>query len=134
MAAPVPYIHFAAGEASNALHAYRDVFGGELELYTYADFQRTDGDPTHIQHGQLRGAVDLFGSDAGENDPPLTVDGLFLALLGAADAAQSRIWFDRLAAIGTVIDPLQERPWGDSDGLVRDRYGVTWLIGFQPEG
>ncbi len=42
-----------------------------------------------------------------------------------------RGWFDDLASDGAVIDPLQERPWGDWDGTVRDAFGVTWLIGFE---
>ena len=29
------------------------------------------------------------------------------------------------------MDPLQVRPWGDSDGQVVDRFGVHWLIGLQ---
>jgi PhnB protein len=30
-----------------------------------------------------------------------------------------------------VVDDLQRRPWGASDGQVRDRYGVRWLIGYE---
>ncbi len=32
---------------------------------------------------------------------------------------------------GRVVDDLQTRPWGDSDGQVIDRYGLHWLIGFE---
>lgn len=42
-----------------------------------------------------------------------------------------RHWFDALAEGGTVVDALQQRPWGDWDGTVRDAFGVTWLIGFE---
>lgn len=132
MAAPVPYIHFA-GVASSALRTYQEIFGGELRLHTFADLNRDDGDPGLIAHGELRGPVDLFGADAGNGDVTMSVQGLLLALLGAADASRSRSWFDQLAATGTVIDPLQQRPWGAFDGQVRDRYGLTWLIGFESE-
>jgi len=40
-------------------------------------------------------------------------------------------WFARLAEGGRVIDNLQVRPWGASDGQVIDRFGVRWLIGFE---
>jgi PhnB protein len=53
-----------------------------------------------------------------------------LALLGAAAPAALAAWFAALADGGTVLDPLVERPWGDVDGSVRDRYGLTWLIGY----
>ncbi len=54
-----------------------------------------------------------------------------LSLLGTAEPDVLRRWFDDLAADGTVVDALQERPWGDWDGVVRDAFGVTWLIGFE---
>ena len=36
-------------------------------------------------------------------------------------------------ALRTYQDPLQKRPCGDDDGQVRDRFGLTWLIGFGAE-
>ncbi|NQX11353.1 VOC family protein [Microbacteriaceae bacterium VKM Ac-2855] len=132
MAAPVPYLHFP-GVASAALGDYRDIFGGELTLHTFAQFQRDDGDPDFIAHGELRGPVDLYAADAVGGETATRMEGVLLALLGAADAATSREWFEALAAGGTVIDALQQRPWGDFDGQVRDRYGISWLIGFQAE-
>jgi PhnB protein len=133
MAAPRPYLHFA-GQAESALQEYREIFGGEVLLHTFGDFGRDDGDPALIAHGELRGPVDLYGADAGDDAIPTKVEGVLLALLGAADPAVSRGWFDKLAASGTVVDPLQQRPWGAYDGQVRDRYGVTWLIGYEAEG
>jgi PhnB protein len=53
------------------------------------------------------------------------------ALLGTAEPAVLEHWFAALADGGTVVDPLQKRPWGDHDGQVTDRYGLTWLIGYQ---
>jgi PhnB protein len=34
---------------------------------------------------------------------------------------------------GRVVDDLQKRAWGASDGQVIDRFGVHWLIGFEVE-
>jgi PhnB protein len=59
------------------------------------------------------------------------VVGAAFALLGTADAATLTEWFARLADGGTVLDPLQERPWGAHDGQVVDRYGIRWLIGYE---
>nr|WP_222842854.1 hypothetical protein [Bowdeniella nasicola] len=58
--------------------------------------------------------------------------GMSLVLLGAADAATLTQWFADLSSHGTVIDPLQERPWGACDGQVRDRFSIRWLIGYEP--
>jgi PhnB protein len=27
-----------------------------------------------------------------------------------------------------VLQPLVEAPWGDSFGMLRDRFGFTWLV------
>ncbi|WAC67300.1 VOC family protein [Agrococcus sp. SL85] len=124
-----PYLSFP-GTAREALTAYRDVFGGELVLHTKGEFG-AEGDPQAIAHGMLQGPVELFGSDAGPGDAPLRLEGVLLSLLGTADAATLHRWFDALAEGGTDVDPLQRRPWGDSDGQVTDRFGVRWLIGYQ---
>lgn len=79
----------------------------------------------------LNGPVDLFATDADEGDASLRVDGLLFALLGTAEPAVLEGWFADLAEGGEILDPLQVRPWGDHDGQVRDRFGVTWLIGYQ---
>ncbi|WP_405219326.1 VOC family protein [Agrococcus sp. Ld7] len=100
-------------------------------MHTLADMGRTDGPPDAIGHGMLSGAVTLFVTDAVGDDEPLEMHGAALALLGTADGPTLTTWFDALAAGGTVLDALQERPWNATDGQVRDRYGVRWLIGFE---
>ncbi len=133
MTAPTLYLTFP-GTAREALAFYAGIFGGELVLNTYADFSRTDGPPDAIAHGMLRdGPVVLFASDAGPDEVSVRIDGALIALLGTADAATLHTWFDRLAADGTVVDPLAPRPWGASDGQVQDRYGLRWLIGYEPD-
>lgn len=126
----VPYLHFD-GTARDALTFYRDVFGGELALNTFADFGRTDGPGDAIAHGMLQGPVELFGADAGTDDAPLKLQGIMFSLLGTADPATLETWFEALAVGGTVVDQLQKRPWGAHDGQVTDRFGVLWLVGYE---
>ena len=126
----VPYLHFD-GSAREALTHYRDVFGGDLQLHTLADFGRTDGPADAIAHGILSGPVGLFGADAEAEQSPLKLEGVMFSLLGTADPATLESWFAALAEGGVVIDPLQERPWGAHDGQVTDRFGITWLIGYE---
>lgn len=130
MSGLVPYLHFP-GTAREALTFYREVFGGDLTLHTLADFGRTDGPAEAIAHGILSGPVELFGADAAGGDAPLAIAGVMFSLLGTAGSATLERWFAALAEGGTVIDALQERPWGAHDGQVTDRFGVTWLIGYE---
>lgn len=124
-----PYLFFP-GNAAEALGFYRDVFGGGLVLHTYADVGRGDGPSDAIAHGVLSGPVGLFGADAGPDADAVHIVGATFALLGSAEPAVLREWFARLSEGGTVVDPLQQRPWGDHDGTVLDRHGIRWLVGF----
>ena len=125
-----PYLHFD-GDARGALEFYRDVFGGELVINSYADFGREDGPADAVAHGMLQGPVELFASDAAPGEPTLELRGILFSLLGTAEPATLEEWFAALAEGGDVLDPLALRPWGDHDGQVRDRFGVAWLIGYQ---
>ena len=125
-----PYLSFD-GTARDALEFYRGVFGGELVLATFGEFGRDDGPADHIAHGMLQGPVELFASDAGSGEPTLELRGILFSLLGTAEPAVLEEWFAALADGGDVLDPLALRPWGDHDGQVRDRFGVTWLIGYR---
>lgn len=131
MQGPKVYIHFP-GTAREALDFYASIFGGELAMYTLAEFNRTDGDPQAIAHGELNGVVCLAGSDASAADRPFRAEGMMLSLLGTAEPAVLHRWFDQLSAGGEVIDPLSVKSWDASDGQVRDRYGLHWLIGYEP--
>ena len=132
MPAPEPYLHFP-GTAKEALTFYHGVFGGELFLNTYGDFNRDDGPADAIAHGILRGAVSLFAADVAPGQAAFQSSGLMFSLLGTSDPETLRAWFDRLAEGGTVVDDLQERAWGATDGQVLDRYGLHWLVGFEKD-
>ena len=133
MPSPQPYVLFP-GTAREALAFYGEVFGSAVQVHTFEEFGRTDGPEDAIAHGHLAGPVELFASDAAGDDAPLTCEGMMLALLGAAEPATLRTWFSRLSEGGQVVDDLQQRPWGASDGRVIDRYGLQWLIGFEGNG
>ena len=127
----MPYVHFP-GTAREALTFYGDVFGCSVQLHTFAEFNRADGPGDAIAHGYLAGGpVALFGADVSGDERPVRCEGLMLALLGTAAPSTLRNWFSRLGDGGRVVDDLQTRPWGASDGQVIDRYGLHWLIGFE---
>jgi PhnB protein len=129
--APTPYL-LLPGTARDALTFYGEVFGCPVQLHTYEEFGRTDGPADHIAHGQLvDGPVGLFAADAAGDGATVRCEGMMLALLGTAPPATLRTWFRGLSEGGRVVDDLQRRPWGASDGQVVDRHGVHWLVGFE---
>ena len=131
MTAPTPYLHFA-GNARDALTFYGEVFDCDVRLHSFAEFGRTDGPTDSVAHGYLiDGPVSLFAADVTGDEPAFMCAGLMLSLLGTAGPSTLRTWFDRLSEGGRVVDELQARPWGASDGQVIDRYGLHWLLGFE---
>jgi PhnB protein len=131
MTGPTPYLSFP-GNAREALTFYGEVFDCPVDLHTFEEFNRTDGPPDAIAHGYLReGPVRLFGSDTAGDERSFRCEGMMLSLLGTAAPSTLKTWFARLADGGQVLDDLQKRPWGASDGQVVDRYGLRWLIGFE---
>uniref|UniRef100_UPI00128B4B2C VOC family protein n=1 Tax=Georgenia subflava TaxID=1622177 RepID=UPI00128B4B2C len=127
------YIHFP-GTARDALTYYGEIFGGTVQVHTFAEFNRDDGPADAVAHGQLMdGPVTLYAADASADGRPVRCEGLMLSLLGTAAPATMRSWFEALADGGRVVDPLQVRPWGASDGQVVDRYGLHWLVGYEAE-
>jgi PhnB protein len=131
MTAPTPYIHLP-GTARDALTFYGDVFGCAVQLHTFEEFNRTDGPAEAIAHGYLmEGPVALFAADAPGDATAPRCEGVTLSLLGTSTPSVMRTWFTRLSEGGRVVDDLQRRPWGATDGKVIDRYGLPWLIGFE---
>jgi PhnB protein len=111
-----------------------EIFGCSVQLHTFAEFNRSDGPIAAIAHGYLvDGPVALYAADVAGDEPAFRCQGMMLALLGTAPPATLRTWFSSLSEGGRVVDDLQTRPWGATDGHVIDRYGLHWLIGFEVE-
>lgn len=131
MTAPTPYL-LLPGTARAALDFYAEVFGGSAQAHTLAELGSSDGPGDAVGHGYLTGGpVSLFVADAVGEQRPFRSDGLLMSLLGTSEPDTLRAWFAALAEGGRVVEPLEARPWGDTDGQVVDRFGVPWLIGFQ---
>jgi len=134
-----PYLSFR-DTAKQAMQFYQSVFGGELTLSSFGDFHASE-DPAEadkIMHGQLvtPGDLVLMGADT-PNQMPYNPGDNYSVSLSGEDEAELRGFWDRLADGGTVTVPLEKAPWGDTFGMLTDRFGVPWLVniaGEQPSG
>lgn len=126
-----PYLHFT-GNAREAMTFYQSVFGGDLNVSTYGQFQpeaAPGGESDKVMHGQIvapNGLV-LMGSDAPEGMPVSQGSSISVSLSGE-DEAELRGYWDKLAEGATVAVPLAQSPWGDSFGMLTDRFGIEWLV------
>ncbi|UYM04190.1 VOC family protein [Solicola gregarius] len=127
-----PYLNFRT-EARAAMDFYQSVFGGDLDVSTYGDFQASD-DPAEkdkVMHSQLTTPTGftLMASDLPAAMPYEAGNNFSVSLSGGTgDEAELRGYWDKLVEGGTVTMPLDRAPWGDSFGICTDRFGVGWLM------
>jgi PhnB protein len=125
-----PYLSFR-DNAREAMEFYHSVFGGELVVNTFAEFGAADdpADAEKIMHAQLEaeGGLVLMGADTptGQDYTPGTN---YSVSLSGDDDAQLRDYWDKLSDGATILESLELAPWGDSFGMLVDKYGVTWLV------
>ena len=125
-----PYLGFR-DTARQAMEFYQSVFGGELTLSTFADFQTSEdpAEPDKIMHGMLvtEGGLTLMGSDTPDRMSYTPGDNYSVSLSGDDEAELRRFW-EGLSAGGTITMPLERSPWGDFFGMCTDKFGVSWLV------
>jgi PhnB protein len=125
-----PYLSFK-GNAREAMEFYRSVFGGELTINTFEDFQ-AEVEPSEkqlVMHSQLTGenGIVFMGSDTPQHMPYQPPAGISLSLSGDDDSLLSG-YFAKLADGGAVLAALEKAPWGDKFGMCADRFGINWLV------
>lgn len=125
-----PYLSFR-DNAREAMESYRSVFGGELTLNTFAEFQASD-DPAEqdkIMHATLEtpAGLVLMGADTPNGMEYQSPGGISISLSGD-DEGGLRDYWDALVKGGAVVMPLEPSPWGDAFGMCMDRYGVNWMV------
>lgn len=125
-----PYLQFR-DQAGEAIAFYRDVFGGELTMNTYAEMGMS-GDPSNddrVMHAQLvtpHGLV-LMASDVPDGVDHQPGSAISVSLSGDDEPAL-RGFYDALADSGSVIEPLSQAPWADHFGACVDRFGTSWMV------
>jgi PhnB protein len=126
-----PYLNFR-GTAREAMTFYRSVFGGELAISSFTDFGMPvgEGEGDLVMHSQLEVAdgLLLMGSDVPSHMPYTPGENTFSVSLSGDDEAKLTGWFTGLSEGATIAEPLQKAPWGDSFGMLTDRFGVSWLV------
>ncbi len=135
-----PYIHFN-GNAEDAFNFYKSVFGGEFSMITrFSDMAfegsiSTDEEANKIMHIALPiGKHDiLMGSDTpaalGVHNEQETRSKISISADSKEEADRL---YQGLSADGHVEMPIQDSPWGTYFGMLRDKFGIEWMIDFDP--
>jgi PhnB protein len=125
-----PYLSFK-DNARQAMEFYETVFGGKLTVSTFKEFHASvdPGEDNLVMHSELRaGGITFFASDTpkrmGEHRAAV---GISMSLTGDNEKELSG-YFNKLSAGGRVTQPLTKAQWGDTFGMVVDRFGINWLV------
>ena len=126
-----PYLSFR-DNAREAMEFYQSVFGGKLDVSTFADaggMGVPDDEQGKVMHAMLDvpGVLTLMGSDTPSHMEYHEPAGISVSLSGDDDDTLQG-WWDGLSADGKVNVPLEKAPWGDTFGMLTDKYGIDWLV------
>lgn len=124
-----PYLNFR-DRSREAMEFYQGVFGGELRMNTFKEYEASHdpSDDDKIMHAQLEAdGMMLMAADT-PKDMDLDEGSNISMSLSGEDETVLRGYFDKLADGGMVIMPLEKAMWGDTFGMLVDRFGVKWLV------
>ena len=110
---------------------YKTVFGGKLAISTFKEFHASQ-DPSEddkVMHSVLEAdnGITFMASDTPDR-MEYTAGTNFSMSLSGDNEAELHGYFEKLAAGGKVIMPLEKAPWGDTFGMLTDKFGVSWLV------
>jgi PhnB protein len=124
-----PYLNLN-GNAAEAMRFYQSVLGGELYVQTFGDagMAQSDREKNLTLHAALTSdAIALYASDGRPDTEVKFGDNVHLNLQGN-DAAALTQAFNGLSDGGQVDMPLAKQFWGDTFGMLTDKYGVHWMV------
>lgn len=122
------------GRCEEALNFYRDAIGATIQaLMRYSESPEppppecTPARPDMVMHASLQvGETLIMASD--DPSPGTRPFAGFSLTLNCTDAAEARKHFDALSAQGEVTMPLGPTFFSPSFGMLKDRFGVPWMV------
>lgn len=134
-----PHINFN-GNAEEAFHFYRSVFGGEfLRIMRFkdlasAEFPVAEHEANKIMHIALPiGKNILMANDVPESMGRTNEnENRSKIVISAESKEEADSLFNGLSAGGQIEMPIADSPWGSYFGMFRDKYGIEWMVDFDP--
>ncbi|HXA42974.1 MAG TPA: VOC family protein [Candidatus Solibacter sp.] len=119
------------GQRREAMEFYKGVFGGELTINTFSELNASP-DPSEgdkVMHSVLEtdNGMSFMAADTPNSMEYKPSAGFGMSLSGD-NLEELSGYFDKLSAGGMVTMPLEKAAWGDTFGMVVDKFGVSWLV------
>lgn len=127
----VTHLNFR-GDARAALTFYQSVFGGDVLMVTYKDAGNVQ-DPSEadqVMWGQV--AADsgfcVMAYDVPSRMPWNQGENAFFISLRGETTEEVTAYWKKLSDGATVLQPLGPAQWAPLYGMLKDRFGVTWVV------
>jgi PhnB protein len=135
-----PHVNFN-GNAEDAFNFYKSVFGGAFaKIIRFKDLSSSESpakesDANKIMHIALPiGKNILMGNDVpasmgrvNENENRSKIS------ISAESREEADKLFRGLSAGGKIEFPIGDSPWGSYFGMFRDKFGIEWMVDFDPK-
>jgi len=135
-----PHINFN-GNAEEAFNFYKSVFGGEFALIirlkdmSSDEFPVAEKDANKIMHIALPiGKNVLMANDVPENMGRVNEnENRSKISVSAESREEADKIYNGLSAGGAIEMPIGDSPWGSYFAMFRDKFGIEWIVDFDPK-
>jgi len=135
-----PWINFN-GNAEEAFTFYKSVFGGEFtKIVRFKDLASAEFVVPENEADKIMTIALPLGKHnvLMANDVPEVMgrvnenENRSKIVVNAESREEADQIFNGLSAGGDVEGPIGESPWGTYAGMFRDKYGIEWIVEFDP--
>jgi PhnB protein len=134
-----PHINFN-GNAEEAFNFYKSVFGGEFtQIMRFKDlasseFPIAEKEANKIMHISLSiGKNLLMANDVPEHMGRTNEnENRSKICISTESKEEADKLFNGLSEAGQIEMPITDSPWGSYFGMFRDKYGIEWMVNFDP--
>lgn len=124
------------GHARAALEFYQLVFGGHLVAVTYKDAGAVQqpAEADQIMWGQVAGenGFRIMAYDVPASRGWNPGEAPFFISIRGKDVAEVSGYWQKLAVGAVVIQPIEPSGWSPLYGMLKDRFGITWVLDVEP--
>lgn len=124
-----PYLTFD-GKTKDAMTFYQSVLSGELKMQTFAEsgMPTSPADKDKIIHADLKNdTLSFMASDGNAENPVHMGNNVGLSIAGTDEATLTK-YFNGLSEGGKIDMPLAKQFWGDTFGMLTDKFGIHWMV------
>ncbi len=135
-----PHVNFN-GNAEEAFTFYKSVFGGEFaKVIRFKDLAGPEFPVTKKEENKIMHIALPIGNGSMlmANDVPEAMgrtnenENRSKIVINAESKEEANKLFNGLSAGGQIEGPIGDSPWGSYFGCFRDKYGIEWIVEFDP--